>query len=144
MALVLHLSTIMKRQFKSKQNILVIDTDREFCKSVRLYLEENYNVHSGQGLDNIDDTILLKQINLLLIDADFANQNLASILAGIRQKHPQLKIVIMYTYFSSDKKEEFNIAETADGMIAKPFDVQLLKEKVDLLLKSVSKLDHNH
>jgi len=133
----------MKRQFISKKNILVIDPDKEFCKSVRLYLEENYNVYSRQGLEYIDYTILLKQINLLLIDADYANQNLLSLLADSRQKHPDLKIVIMYTYFSSNKKEEFNIAETADDMIAKPFDVQLLKEKVDLLLNPVTKLKYD-
>ena len=126
----------MKQLSNSKKNILVVDPDKEFCKSVRLFLEENYTVTCRHGLEYIDYTILLKRINLLIIDADFGSQKLADMLSGIRRKHPVLKSIIMYTYFSSDKKEERIVSEEADDMIAKPFDVKVLKEKLDSLLTS--------
>ena len=128
----------MGASVNANANILVIDPDREFCKSVRLYLEESYNVFSRQGLDNIDYAILLKRIDLLLIDADYITENLSEVLSSIHSKHPNLKIIIIYTYFSSNKKEELTIAEEADDLLAKPFDVKVLKEKVDHLIRPAS------
>ncbi len=127
----------MKPFLKPKKNILVVDPDKEFCKNMRLFLEENYSVTCRHGLEYLDYTILLKRINLLLIDADFGGRKLADVLAQVHQKHPILKSIVMYTYFSSDKNEERTISEEADDMIAKPFDVKILKEKLDSLLSSV-------
>ena len=126
----------MKLASNSKKNILFVDPDKEFCKSVRLFLEESYAVTCRHDLEYIDYTILLKRIDLMVIDADFGSQKLADMLVFINQKHPLLKSVVMYTYFSSDKKEERIISEEADDMIAKPFDVKLLKGKLDSLLAS--------
>lgn len=128
----------MKSSFTSNKNILVVDPDKDFCKNIRLFLEENYAVSCCHELEYLDYTILLKRINLLIIDADFGSQKLADVLSQIHQKHPALKSVVMYTYFSSDKNEERVVSEEADDMIAKPFDVKKLKEKLDLLLVSQS------
>ena len=125
----------MSPAIKTNPNILVIDPDKDFCKNVRLYLEDSYNVFSRQGLEYIDYTILLKQVHVLLIDADYINENLSEIISSIHSKHPALKVIIIYTYFSSNKREEKTIAEEADDLLAKPFDVKVLKEKLDYLLK---------
>jgi len=117
-----------------KKNILVIDPDREFCKSVCLYLEESYNLIRRQRLEYVHYTIRLKRIDLLLIDADFFQDRLSSFLNSIHKKHPDLKIVVMYTFFAGDKKEELEIADEADALIAKPFDVRKLEEHIEQLL----------
>ena len=124
----------MSVKSNSKRNIFVVDPDKDFCESVRLYLEDSYNVNSRQGLEYVDYTILLKKIDLLLIDADYVSQNLIGVLSDVRKKHNNLKIIIMYTYFASNKKDEVLLAKAADDMIAKPFDVQILKEKLESLL----------
>ena len=103
---------------------------------MRLYLEENYAVFSRQGLEYLDYTIILKKINLLLIDAENNSPYLAQELSDIRRKHPDVRLIIMYTYFSTSKEEEMKLANVADQMLAKPFDVQILKGKVDILLES--------
>ncbi len=126
----------MERATNSKKNILVVDPDPEFCRNVRLYLEENYTVFSRQGLEYLDYTIILKKINLLLIDAENNSPYLAQELSDIRRKHSDVRLIIMYTYFSTSKEEEMKLANVADQMLAKPFDVQILKEKVDILLES--------
>ena len=119
-----------------RPNILVIDPDEEFCKNVRLYLEENYNVNARQGLEYLDYTILFNSIDLILIEADYADSNLVQLLERLKTNHPDLKIIIMYTYFPADKIVEKALAKDADDMIAKPFDVYQLKSKVDTLLKA--------
>ncbi len=122
-----------------RNNILVIDPDKEFCKDVRLFLEENYNVFTRQGMEYIDYSILLNKINLIILEADNADYNLVHLIDKLRENHSNIKIIIMYTYFTADKTTERALARDADDMIAKPFDVCLLKNKVDRLLSG--KLD---
>ena len=123
-----------------KKRILVVDPDEDFCRNVRLYLEESYDVSARQGLEYIDYTILLNRVDLLLIEADFANNELVRSLQRIQKEHKHLKIVIMYTYFPADKKIEQGLAKVADAMIAKPFDVFQLKTKIDGLLKKTEQV----
>ncbi len=119
----------------SKKNILVIDPDEDFCRNVRLYLEDNYNVRTRQGMEYIDYSIILYKIDLLLIEADFATKDSIKIISKLKQTHPKLKILVMYVYFPPDRSIEKALARDADDMIAKPFDVDLLKAKVDTLLR---------
>lgn len=117
-----------------RKNILVIDPDEEFSRNVRLYLEENYDVNTRQGIEYLDFTISLKKVDLLIIEADSVDKNMLKLLKQIKQNHPKIKIIIMYTYFSSDRSLEQTVTRNADDLIAKPFDVTLLKNKVDRLL----------
>lgn len=117
-----------------RNNILVIDPDKEFCRVVRLFLEENYNVFTRQGMEYIDYSIILNKINLIILEADNADYNLVHFINKLRANHSNIKIIIMYTYFSADKPTERALARDVDDMIAKPFDVCLLKSKVDRLL----------
>lgn len=122
-----------------RNNILVIDPDEDFCRDVRLYLEENYEVNTRQGIEYIDYTIILKKVDLLIIEADYADKNLLQLLEELKRNHAKIKIILMYTYFSSDKLIEQALANDADDMIAKPFDVAILKNKVDQLLGARNK-----
>jgi len=117
-----------------RNNILVIDPDEDFCRDVRLYLEENYTVNTRQGIEYLDYTIIFKKIDLLIIEADYADTKLISLLKDLKLNHAKIKIILMYTYFASDKIIEQAVANDADDMITKPFDVALLKNKVDRLL----------
>jgi len=106
----------MKSDSFRKKRILVIDPDEDFCRNVRLYLEESYDVTARQGLEYIDFTILLNRVDLLLIEADFANAELVRSLQRIQKDHKDLKIVIMYTYFPADKKIERALVRIADAI----------------------------
>lgn len=122
----------------SKKNILVIDADEEFSRDVRLYLEENYHVTTRQDLEFLDYTIILKKTDLLILEADYADRNLLKMIEQIKQNHPTIKILIMYTYFRSDTLVEKALVRDADDVIAKPFDVVMLKNKVDQLLSQTA------
>ena len=71
---------------------------------------------------------------MLLIEAEYAGSDVLSLVKHLKKNHRHLKIMIMYTYFSTDKVTEKNLADDTDDMINKPFDVDLLKEKIDALL----------
>jgi len=122
----------------AKKNILVIDADEEFSRDVRLYLEENYHVTTRQGLEFLDYTIILKKTDLLILEADYADHTLLKLIEQLKQNHPTIKILIMYTYFHSDTLVEKALVNDADDVIAKPFDVVMLKNKVDQLLSQAA------
>ena len=122
----------------AKKNILVIDADEEFSRDVRLYLEENYHVTTRQGLEFLDYTIILKKTDLLILEADYADRTLLKLIEQLKQNHPTIKILIMYTYFHSDTLVEKALVNDADDVIAKPFDVVMLKNKVDQLLSQAA------
>ena len=126
------------KKSSAKKNILVIDADEEFSRDVRLYLEENYHVTTRQGLEFLDYTIILKKTDLLILEADYADRNLLKLLEQLKQNHPAIKILIMYTYFQSDTLIEKALVNDADDVIAKPFDVVMLKNKVDQLLSQTA------
>lgn len=125
---------MMNKDESFRKNILVIDPDEEFCRSVRLFLEESYNVTTRQGVEYIDYSIILNKIDLLIIEVDLADRELVQLLHYIRQNHAHIKIIVMYIYLPSDKNLERALTNDADDMIAKPFDVDLLRQKVDVLL----------
>jgi len=122
----------------AKKNILVIDADEEFSRDVRLYLEENYHVTTRQGMEFLDYTIILKKTDLLILEADYADRTLLKLIEQLKQNHPTIKILIMYTYFHSDTLVEKALVNDADDVIAKPFDVVMLKNKVDQLLSQAA------
>lgn len=123
-----------KSAIPCKKKILVIDPDEDFCLNVRLFLEENYQVIARQELEYIDYTILMNRVDLLLLEAEYAGPDLISLIKDLKTNHKNLKILVMYTYFSADKQTEKELAEYTDALITKPFDVDVLKAKVDHFL----------
>ncbi|MEJ2052962.1 MAG: response regulator [Calditrichaceae bacterium] len=113
--------------------VLVIDPDEDFSRDVRLFLEDTYYVDTRQTIDQLDYIILLNKIDLIVMAVDYPDKNLISLLEQIRKNHKKLKIVIMYTYFSSGQDFEKSLVNYADDIITKPFDVALLKNKLDSL-----------
>lgn len=130
------IKAMIKRRQSSRKNILVIDPDRDFCRNVRLYLEDTYNVNTRQGVEYIDYTISMLKIDLLIIDADRADRAFVTRLDKLKATHPGIRIIIMNTCFPSDKTVEQALVRDADDLIAKPFDVDLLKSKAEQLLTS--------
>ncbi len=119
---------------EQKKNLLVIDPDPEFCRSVRLFLEECFRVYTRQGLTYIDYAIILNRIDLILVEADFGSDRLIPLINSLRLNHPAVKVVVMYTFFPIDRNDEQSLASLADGLISKPFDVSELKTKLEKLL----------
>jgi len=119
---------------ESKKNILVIDPDPELCTNVRLFLEESFRVYTRQSLTYIDYAVILNQIDLILIEADFGSDQLIPLITSLRQNQPRVKVVLMYTFFPIDRSDEKSLAALSDGLISKPFDVIELKTRLEKLL----------
>ena len=126
----------MNKIDQKKLNVLVIDPDEDFARDVQMFLEDTYCVHTRQSIDQLDYTIILNHIDIIIIAIDSVNKDFLTLIEQLRTNHTNVKIIIMYTYISSDKEIEQKLIKYTDDMITKPFDVTLLKNKVDSLLIS--------
>jgi DNA-binding response OmpR family regulator len=124
----------MADNFDKKLNILVIDPDEDFARDVQLFLEDSYYVDIRQTIDQLDYTIILNHTDIIIIAIDSVDENFIKLIEQIRNNHRKIKIIIMYTYISSEKEVEQKLMKYIDDLISKPFDVALLKTKVDSFL----------
>ncbi len=127
---------VMDDNFDKILNVLVIDPDEDFARNVQLFLEDSYYVDTRQSTDQLDYTIILNRTDIIIIAVDSVDENFIKLIEQIHKNHRKIKIIIMYTYFSSEKGVEQKLMKYIDDMISKPFDVTLLKNKVDSLLLS--------
>ena len=122
-------------RIKSKNiKILVIDPDEDFARDVQMFLEDTYCVTTRQIIDLLDYTIILNNIDVIILSVDSVDIAFITLLEKIRRNHSNIKIIIMYTYLSSDRAVEKKLIEFTDDIITKPFDVTILKNKVDSVL----------
>ena len=124
-----------------RKNILVIDPDHEFCKNVGLYLEDSFNVFIRSSIEYLDYTIFLNQVHLILVNVDSPAHFLLKELSSLKQKHPNVKVILMYTLWPEDSSIQKKLKQLADASIAKPFDVERLKIKIENLLRQQNSIN---
>lgn len=126
----------VKRENKSPFHILFIDDDDSFRKAMVRFLEgEGYKVTASLDGTQLGKVLGEDPIDLILLDIGLPWIN-GYELAEILKKNHDLKDIPLI--FVSGKNSELDIARGkklgADDYIAKPFEVKVLKEKIQNLL----------
>jgi DNA-binding response OmpR family regulator len=119
--------------------VLVFIDDPDLAESIRLYLEDSYQVYLLS--DPVDLKIYLARynINILLTDLDTTGVGQLQQLPGIKSEYPQLKIIVMYMFLDEEERKEKPVLNVADDIILKPFSAGVLKYKLDRLLLPAAK-----
>ncbi len=132
----IYIAQIPAMPIKNKKQVLILEQDKDLADSIRIYLEENYIVHICAEPQKLLERIAYHPIDVLLTGIDFPLANLRNLLHQIKMTRPEIKIIVMYMFFDADRGTENLILNDADDYIAKPFDVGILKNKLDKLLFS--------
>lgn len=118
--------------------ILVIDDDDTVRLSVRLALEDaEHEVdeapNGARGLDRLKDQVA----DLVVTDIFMPEKEGLETIDEIRRDYPQIKIIAISGGGRIDPQDYLEIARQlgADHVLFKPFDIQLLLDVVDELLK---------
>jgi len=133
----------MKRD-KNAQAVLILENDIDLADSIRLYLEDSYRVYVTRHSSKLLRYITRYRIKLILTDVDTPSIDLQRQLAEIKSSNPDVKIMLMYMFFDEEGVSEKSLLQSADDYISKPFDADVLKQKLDRLLnvKSTSTLQN--
>ena len=123
----------MLGQRKHKQSVLLFDCDFELAKSIKIYLEESYFVkiisHENMVVSELNKT----KYDFFIFDYSCMNDCLVELIDKIHILSPTTKNILMCTYLNAEMNNERVILSKIDDCIFKPFNVNLLKQKLSRL-----------
>ncbi len=117
------------------KNILIIDDDTELCEELSQILQDQgylvdlaYNGKSGEM------KIEQKSYEIVILDYKLPGENGGDVLRRIKSKKPELAIFMVSGRPQLEKylKEE-NLLDLVAGVMNKPFDIEVLLEKLKYL-----------
>ena len=124
----------MKEHDKITRTVLIIENDHDLAESIRLFLEDSYRVYVTRDPLKISDIISRRKIQLVLTDIDVPNSSIQKQLSNIKSTYPDVKIIVMYMFLDEEELMEQLLFQCADDYIFKPFDADVLRQKLDRLL----------
>jgi DNA-binding NtrC family response regulator len=124
----------MRQSSKINKAVLIIENDPDLAHSIRLYLEDTYKVYVAKDSAQVADFIRRHKIGLILTDIDVSSPDLHNQLSKIKVSNPDIKIILMYMFLDEDEIQEQLIFNKADDYIFKPFDADVLRNKLEKLL----------
>ena len=126
----------MQRLKNKKQKILLFDNDNELANNIKLYLEDIYSVRIVISTEGLISEINNNSYDFLIFEVNSFDTHFNKIINKIRLIAPNTKIILMCTFFDTDINTERFILSKVDDYIFKPFNVNLLKQKLTILLTS--------
>ena len=116
------------------QKILIVEDDEKLRNELEIFLNKNgYEASSLKNFENTIKDILSLKVDLILLDINLPNIDGEYILKEIR-KTSEIPVIII-TSRDSEIDELLSINYGADHYITKPFNIQILLEKIAGLLK---------
>lgn len=118
---------------KKKNTILVVDDDPQIIQIMSLILTgAGYDIITDNtgDLHSLQSTILP---DLILLDNELGNKS-GAIICSIIKNHDHTKHIPVMMVSGTEGLHEIARKADADDFLAKPFDMQILLEKVDSLL----------
>lgn len=112
-----------------KANVLVVDDDRDIVEAIAKLLEkEGYNIYRAyDGLQALD-TMMEKDIHMMLIDVMMPNMDGLSAIMRVRQKK-NVPIIVLSAK-SEDTDKVLGLSVGADDYISKPYNPMELVARV--------------
>jgi len=121
-----------KQQYR--QSIVILEKDPDLADSIRVYLEDSYEVYIVQDPAHLMRYISNYNINVLVTDLDATHSDIQRHLAEAKVFNPELKILVMYMFIDEDNLPARSILNEVDDYIYKPFNADVLRHKLDRLI----------
>ncbi len=100
---------------------------------MRITLEDKYHVSTADSASDAFNHLANHQVDLVLLDIKMPEMNGLEALKVIRKRHPETSVVMLTAYPTEDNVRR-SIKSGANGVIAKPFEVDELRNYVDKAL----------
>ena len=116
------------------QKILIVEDDKKLSKELEKFLSQNgYEISRITSFENIINDILNSKCNMVLLDINLPGNNGEYICKELR-KISEVPIV-MITSVDSELDQLISLNYGADDYITKPFNIQILLDKIATILK---------
>lgn len=122
-----------------KKKILMLDDDEELCEEIaEILIDEDYRVTTA--FDGLTGKRLVEKYDydILILDVKMPGLSGLDILESIKGQNKEVKVIILTGRPLSKelqegiicKDKEEKILRLADGIINKPFDIEVLLNKI--------------
>lgn len=117
--------------------ILVVDDNNSVSTGVKMTLEDMYEVSTAFSAKDAFEHLADNKIDLIVMDIKMPHMNGLDALKEVRKRYPETTVVMLTAYPTEEnlqKSREYG----ASGMLAKPFEVEELRDFVDNALAGKS------
>jgi DNA-binding response OmpR family regulator len=121
--------------------ILVVDDDPDLCDSLWDVLRQNkYRVALAHGVSDAEDKLRRHDYQVVLIDMKLPAGDGAAVFQLVRRTHDEARTILITGYRTETEKQVADVlAEGADAVAYKPFDLNYLLATLSRLTKPGSK-----
>lgn len=123
----------MKTSKEEKRSLLLIDDETWFLESLKEILADEYEVITAAGGKEGVQKYLDNRVDLILLDLAMPEMDGIEVLQRVREVNPWIPVIIM-TGHSTIERAETAASLGVQGYIKKPFDSEVLKEKIKEIL----------
>jgi len=118
----------------AKENIVILDDDEDIGQMLKMMLEfKNYNVTLINRVDKIIPALSTQHYQLLILDMLIAGDNGCDLCRALKKNEDLSPLpVLMFSALPDGKNKALEAG--ADDFIAKPFDMETMLAKVQLLI----------
>ncbi|GAA0744810.1 response regulator transcription factor [Clostridium oceanicum] len=125
-----------------KENILVVDDEKEIVELIEVYLRNNYNVFKCFNGEEALDTMKNNKIDLAIVDIMMPKIDGYNLINEIR-KESNIPIIIVSAKVQGHEKV-IGLHTGADDYVTKPFDPLELLARVNAQLRRYYKFNDNN
>ena len=118
---------------ETKKTILIYSPDLNFCFSLSMLFQDQYNVVTTTDIDMIGTMGINYSAGLLIVDA-VPSEKLIGQLRELRATRPHLPVIILYVYSAKETCLDRTIREHVDSVFYKPFEIAAVTRRVEELL----------
>lgn len=123
----------MKTSKEEKRSLLLIDDETWFLESLKEILADEYEVITAAGGKEGVQKYLDNRVDMILLDLAMPEMDGIEVLQRVREVNPWIPVIIM-TGHSTIERAETAASLGVQGYIKKPFDSEVLKEKIKEIL----------
>lgn len=118
---------------EEKKSLLLIDDETWFLESLKEILGDEYDVLTASSGKEGIQKYLDNRVELILLDLAMPEMDGIEVLQRIREVNPWIPVIIM-TGHSTIERAETAASLGVQGYIKKPFDSEVLREKIKEIL----------
>ena len=126
-------SGLRKGRDEAKKTIIVYSPDLDFCFSMSMLFQDQYNVVTTTDLATLEAMGITYSANLAILDST-PSEKLIGRLKELRVAQPHLPIIIVYVCSAREMPLDAQIREQVDSVFYKPFEISAVCRRVEELI----------
>ena len=119
---------------RKKSTILIYTGDHDLAKSLTLLLKDQYRVHSTTILTKATEIVERREVDLFIADLGLSLEAGLKGLERMRQRNPQIPIIVFCPYQLRDSKIDREIRERVNFYFHMPVNVDEIVHAIEKLL----------